>query len=175
MLIGHLPAGYIASSFVLDQVRASAKAKRRLLIVGLVCSVLPDLDTLYFYLVDSSRHHHAFVTHWPSFWVALTGVGLLTSYLRRDRLLRVGALLGGMNALLHLALDSIAGQVYWLKPFSERHLTLVEIPARYDSWVVSFLLHWTFGVEVALVVVAVVLFAWRRKRGKKESVGVRAA
>ncbi|MEL6614023.1 MAG: metal-dependent hydrolase, partial [Bacteroidota bacterium] len=134
MLIGHLPAGYLASTVALGRIHADEAARRRLLLVALVCSVLPDLDTIYFYLVDSSQHHHAFVTHWPIFWAALTAIGVGVAAIRNDRLLRLAVLVGGMSAMLHLVLDSIAGQVYWLAPFSDVSVTLVEIPARYDSW-----------------------------------------
>ena len=61
-------------------------------------------------------------------------------------------------------LDSVAGSVRWLAPFSDRETTLVEVPATHALWIVSFVTHWTFAVEIGLVVAAVVVWALRRRR-----------
>lgn len=76
----------------------------------------------------------------------------------------LGVAFAGGAGLLHLALDSIAGAVRWAAPFSDHATTLVDVPARHGWWVWSMVGHWTFGVEVALVVVAGIV-AWRRNRG----------
>lgn len=76
MLIGHLPAGYLASTVALDRLGADRPLRTRLLAVGLFASVAPDIDLLYFHGVDSSAHHHAFPTHWPVVWLALAFGGL---------------------------------------------------------------------------------------------------
>jgi inner membrane protein len=69
----------------------------------------------------------------------------------------------GAGGLRHMALDSIAGEIRWLAPVSDWSLTLVIIPAAFDSWILRFVTHWTFGIEVALTVVAVGV--WVRRRG----------
>lgn len=160
MLIGHLPAGYLATAAL------TRSGGRRLLALGLACSVAPDLDLLYFYGVDSGLHHHAFPTHWPVTWLA---VGLIVGLAWRP----IAGLVAGGNGLLHLGLDTIAGEVRWLAPVSEWPLTLVAVPTRFESWVLSFLTHWTFGVEVAIAVAAGVVW-WRRRgsrAGDREGVG----
>ena len=161
MLIGHLPAGYLAATAAL---RNTSPAERTSLMAAtLVGSVLPDLDLLYFYGVDSSVHHHALPPHWPLLWVA---VGIASSSLlaRTDcgRWGRIGLAVSAA-ALLHCGLDSIAGSVRWLAPFSDHETTLVTIPATHDSWIVSFITHWTFGVELALVALAAVVWRIRRR------------
>lgn len=163
MLIGHLPAGYLASTAALDAVGLDGLVRRRLLTAGLVASVAPDLDLLYFYGVDSGVHHHAFPTHWPVVWVGVALVGLAVAAASGRRAWGLGGLMVGAGGLLHLALDSVAGEVRWLAPASDWSLTLVTVPARFDSWVLSFLTHWTFGVELVLVALAVGV-AWRRAR-----------
>jgi inner membrane protein len=62
--------------------------------------------------------------------------------------------------LLHMVLDSIAAEILWLKPFSDFEVNLVEVPARYDWWVWSFVLHWTFLLELAIVLAAGITL-WR--------------
>ena len=165
MLLGHLPAGYLASTAALARLGVGAVARRRLMAAALVASVAPDLDLLFFYGVDRGVHHHAFVTHWPVLWVGLAASGALLGAVLGRRLWVLGALVVGAGGLLHLALDSIAGEVRWLAPWSVASVTLAEVPPRFDSWILSFVAHWTFGVELALV--AFGLIVWRRKRAPR--------
>ena len=160
MLIGHIPAGYLAATPVLDRLGLTPRRRRTLLIVALVASVAPDLDVLAFYATGGQVHHHAFPTHWPLAWLAVTGLGLAVAAVRRSRWVALLALTVGAAAFLHLSLDSIAGAVRWGAPFSSHETTLVEVPARYAHWIVSMVLHWTFGVELLIAAVA-----WRRRAG----------
>jgi inner membrane protein len=163
MFIGHLPAGYLCTTALLRATGLPPERQRPLLWAGLASSVLPDLDMLYFYLVDRQRHlHHAYWTHLPFFWLCLIGLGALIAWWRGrgwPLLLVVAA-----NLMLHMLLDTLVGGVRWLSPLSDAWLTLVEVPARYQPWVLSFILHWTFGLEL-LVCLAAGGFYWRRRRG----------
>ncbi len=159
MLIAHLPAGYLLTAAIQNRLGVRSRA---VLATGLVASVLPDLDLLWFYLADGRQTmHHEFVTHAPLAWVALAALAWTLA-----RLLRVqgaGLLIGVAlaNLLLHIALDSIAGRIRWLWPFSDAETTLLTIPARYDWWVWSFVFHWYFLMELAIIAAAAALL-WRR-------------
>ena len=141
MIIGHLPAGYLAA-------RGASALGAPQLYWGLIAgSIAPDLDMLWFFFVDGGTvHHHTYLTHRPIMWVGVLAMGLV---LRRNFLTGMG--LGG---LLHLALDTIVGRVMWFWPLSDTGVTLVEVPATQSHWLLSFMVHWTFAVELALVVVA---------------------
>jgi inner membrane protein len=151
MLIGHLPAGYLLSRL------CRRKAARVALLVG---SILPDLNMLYFYFVDAGRvHHHGYPTHIPAYW---TGVALCLWLLsKRSRLKGVTRVLGwGVAGVgLHLLLDSVAGDIRWLAPFSTQAFSLVHVQATRGLWIWNFVLHWTFLLEVGLVVVAAEVLA----------------
>lgn len=153
MFIGHLPAGYLLARGL------RATGVSRALAVGVLFgSIAPDVDMLWWAFVDSSVHHHTFTTHRPAVWVAVLVVGLLT---------RSHGLLGaGIGGVLHMALDSIAGAIAWGWPVWTDGAPLVVVPATQDHWVLSFLVHWTFRVEIAIVCVAalVLLLGWRRGR-----------
>lgn len=71
------------------------------------------------------------------------------------------SLVVGCNTLLHIVLDSVTGSIRWLEPFADHALTLVEVPVRYEPWFFNFLLYWTFAGEIAIVLVAVLV--WRRR------------
>lgn len=145
MIVAHLPAGYLLARRWSGPVAAAA----------LLGSVLPDLDMAWFHLVDGRAvHHHRYLTHVPGFWAALGGVVALALWaLGRERALACcGALLAGVA--LHLALDWPVGGLMWLWPLDDRLFALVTVPARFDWWVWSFVLHWSFAAEVAIVLAA---------------------
>ncbi|TIL70163.1 MAG: metal-dependent hydrolase, partial [Mesorhizobium sp.] len=60
-------------------------------------------------------------------------------------------------AMIHMILDSVASPIMWLMPFDRRALELVTVPAMYRNWVMSFMLHWTFALELLICAWALVL------------------
>lgn len=150
MLIAHLPAGYLLS----DRLAGRGPRRRALMVTGLIASVLPDTDLLWFYLVDGRQTlHHDFAFHWPLFWIAAVGLGwLVTRPFTAGATPFAGIALAGL--MLHMILDSVAGGITWLAPFSPWSLRLVEVPATRDWWVWSFTLHWTFALELAILLCA---------------------
>ncbi|MFC3630789.1 metal-dependent hydrolase [Paracoccus angustae] len=139
-------------------------ARRGLMVTGLVASVLPDLDLIWFYLVNGRQNpHHEFVFHWPLFWVAVAlilwiasmGLGL------RGAMPFLGIAL--VSLLLHMVPDSVAAEIAWLMPFSDAEVNLVVVPARHDWWVHSFVLHWTFLLELTICGWAALVLAGNRR------------
>ena len=147
MFIGHLPAGYLAARTLWPD------TARTIMIAALIGSVLPDIDMLYFYLIDArSTHHHEYITHRPILWLGVLLAGL---FLRRTPIIALG-----LAALLHMVLDSIVGKIAWGWPISHHAEPFVVVPATHDFWVFSFLTHWTFKVEIAITLLALFV-AWR--------------
>ncbi|WP_299550197.1 metal-dependent hydrolase [uncultured Tateyamaria sp.] len=150
MIVGHLAAGYLAA-------RAFAALGATAVFSGVIVgSVIPDVDILWFFLVDGQQtHHHDYLTHRPLVWAVVLLIGVT---IRRSVVVGLG-----LGALLHLALDSIAGKVAWAWPVLDEATPLVIVPATQAHWVLSFLLHWTFAVEIALCIAALLLFASARR------------
>ena len=152
MIVGHVAAGYLLAralhrSFDKDPVIWWG------IVVG---SVLPDIDMLWFVLVDGGAvHHHTYLTHDPTLWFGVLCAGLtLTSR----------ALIGcGIGAVVHMALDTIAGAIRW--GFGEMSFSgpLIVVPATQPHWLLSFMLHWTFAVELALCAAALAVLCRSRK------------
>ena len=160
MILGHLPAGYVAARLLQGRAAAQGVAWRPFLIAALLGSVAPDFDFLYFYLIDASRHHHAFVTHTPLFWGGLLLAAVLWYGLARNRRWAVLALVFTFNACIHLCLDSIAGSIRWLAPFSEQVFALTRVP-HVTAWRrLDYLLHWASWLE--LIPIAWAVWLWRR-------------
>ena len=160
MLIAHLPAGYILGTAA--RRRASSSAVMAAALIG---SVAPDFDVIYFYASGGRVHHHAYVTHWPLFWlVAAVLVLPFLKWLRPDWL--VTGFVFFAAAMLHMVMDTIAAPLLWLAPFSFHEFELVRVPATHVSWIVSFLLHWTFLLEISICLSALALFLMRRRRAE---------
>ena len=160
MLTAHLPAGYITGRAL-----AGPTIKAEILWPALIGGVLPDIDMLYFYLVDQGgAHHHAYPTHWPLVWVGLCLPLILTAWAAGwPRLCKAfSAFLAGV--MVHMLLDTVGAPIYWLMPFAWGQVELVEVPARYAHWIISFLLHWTFLLELGIWALAAFLFFRRPAR-----------
>ncbi|MCQ8781905.1 metal-dependent hydrolase [Mangrovibrevibacter kandeliae] len=161
MFVAHVPAGYIVAAPLADRL---GRRHRAALGIGLVAAVLPDIDLLYFYAF-ANRHvsHHDYWTHTPLAWVAagiVIAVVLIMANRRRWLPLLGIALL---NVELHFVLDSLAADIRWLYPLSPVRYELVHVPLTHRPWWLSFLLHWTFGIELAIVAAAGLYFASRRR------------
>ncbi|MDM8553004.1 metal-dependent hydrolase [Desulfobacterales bacterium HSG2] len=155
MFIGHIPAGYLWTHFFLRWSNgriAGSRPGRVNILSGLIASILPDFDLFYFYLIDHRQHlHHGYWTHIPAFWLCIMavwiGIGWLTKH---SRIIFSGAIIGS-NIFLHLFLDTIVGDIRWLYPLSRQSFSFFHVPATFDWWVLSFILHWTFLFEVAIM------------------------
>ena len=132
MFIGHLPAGYLVFRTV---------HRRSLLWAGCLGAVAPDLDMLAFHFWhERAFHHHEYLTHRPLFWAAVLVLALCLKHMALPRVMAWVAVFA-CGAILHCGLDTIAGSIGWLWPFSDAATTLVMIPPTYEHWVYSFLFH----------------------------------
>lgn len=157
MFIGHLPGAYLVFRTVGPGLTKVAFA------AAMIGAVAPDIDMLWFYLVDNrSHHHHDYLTHRPILWAGIAAMGLLS----RLALPRAGTIVAafGAGGLVHMALDSIVGKITWGWPFTDAAYPLVVVPATKSHWILTFLSHWTFAVEIAITLLA--FFLWRRGKRK---------
>lgn len=162
MFIAHLPAGYLATRFLLRRMDVQGVNPGAFLAAGLAGSVAPDLDLFYFYLIDDRANpHHSYVTHLPAAWLALAGLLALLSCFKRVKAVAMPWMVFALNGLLHLALDTVAGGIRWLAPFYTGYFSLFKVEPLYRPWWLNFFLDWTFAIELAIVLAA--LIAWRRK------------
>ena len=166
MLIGHLPAGYLVSRVIAARAADPARASW-LLLFGLIGSILPDSDLLWFYFLDGGRvHHHRYITHWPSFWLTLLPVTYFVLRVTRRARYVAPMLVLFLNVLVHLLLDTIVGDVWWLAPFDDEPYRLFTVASVHKPWVLNFVLHWSFALELGLVAAAGYFYvrsanAWR--------------
>jgi hypothetical protein len=147
MLVAHLPAGYILG-------RAFGARRGAVMAAALAGSVLPDFDLFWFYVIDDRAiHHHCYWVHAPGFWAAVAVASLpLLRWAAPALWWPALAFFGSL--LVHVLGDSIGGGIMWLWPLDDRLLSLVTVPATQAHWVASFVLHWTFLLELGVIGVA---------------------
>lgn len=153
MFIGHLPAGYLLTRGLQRKFNTD-----KFLWAGLLASVFPDIDMLYFYFVDDRQTlHHHYWTHLPLIWITLWLLFTAIAVALKNKNILVLTTIIFSNIILHFALDSIVGGIAWLYPFIDYDLFLFTVPATHDFWVWSFVFHWTFLFEVAVIIAAAYL------------------
>lgn len=154
MFIAHLPAGYLLTKRIQQKIHET-----KYLWIGLSASVLPDIDMLYFYFVDNRQKlHHEYWTHLPMFWLLLWAMIAIGNLYFKSRTVTVVSLIFFSNIFLHLVLDTLVGGISWLYPWSSQSFSLVTVPATHAFWVLSFMMHWSFLVELAIIVWVIVTF-----------------
>lgn len=162
MFIAHLPAGYLLTRFITQRVKHPEKSAW-FMAAGLVGSVFPDIDMLYFYLIDMRlHHHHQYWTHIPSVWLIILIPLIGVSWITRHHFLTQTVALFGLNIMFHLLLDTVVGDIWWLSPWINHPYRLFTVPALYSPWQLNFLLHWSFALELAIA-----WFAWRQYRASR--------
>jgi len=160
MFIAHLPAGYLLTRGIQHRMH-----EVKYLWIGLAASVLPDVDLLYFYLIDHRQTmHHEYWTHLPIFWLVLWAVLAIGNLSFKNHAVTTISLIFFSNIFLHLILDTFVGGIAWLYPLSSQSFSLVIVPATHMFWVLSFVTHWSFLVELAIVAAAIVMYAKNRNR-----------
>lgn len=156
MFIAHLPAGYILTKYIQHK---SGNYSRWLLWIGLIASVFPDIDLFYFYLIDNRQTlHHHYITHLPLAWLTLASIlyGIFVVTGKKQYMVYLAVVFA--NVMLHMALDSIAAGIHWLYPLVDLEINLVNVPAIHDWWVWNFVFHWTFLLEISIILSSLIVW-----------------
>ncbi len=161
MIIGHAPAGYVISRLLLHRFCPGDIPVKIFLWCGVIGAIAPDIDMLYFHLVDHRQHHHhSYVSHFPIVWFSLVLLSFLWVRWAKNKYYAVLACIFSVNGFVHLFLDTLVGDVWWFAPFIDRSFAFFSVPVLYKLWWLNFLLHWSFAVELAILVWA--LYLWRQ-------------
>jgi inner membrane protein len=128
-----------------------------------------DIDIIYFYLIDNRQNlHHGYWIHVPFYWMIIAIVTILLFWMMKKRKYIIASIIFFGNVFLHLFLDTLVGKIEWLYPLSNKGYYLFDVPAVYDFWVWNFVFHWTFFIEVGIVVWAGYVF-YKNRNIKKDT------
>ena len=159
MLIAHAPTGLLLAALLMPMKPVKVSWQRWYL-TGAVFGALPDVDMLWFYLVDQRQfHHHVYFTHWPIVWLLVSMVAGVAWGVWRKPWTAYAVLLG-VAGMSHMVLDSVVGDIGWLKPWHDQLYAMFVVTNRYSPWQLNFIIHWSFALELALLALSV--WQWRR-------------
>jgi len=159
VFIAHLPAGYLVT-------RGLQRLKKMpvYLGIGLIASVLPDIDLLYFYTFGHRQVvHHDYFTHLPLFWVSAWLVCYVYAKMSGQLKTQFLVLVFFTNIFLHLILDTFVGGINWLYPFSRQSIELITLSNTHDFWVLNFVLSRSFLVEILIALVALGYWVYEKR------------
>jgi len=152
MFIAHLPAGYLLAHHLLKKNSTLPVSPRALTLTAMAGAIAPDLDMLYFYFIDHGQtHHHKYLSHWPILWIGLLSISVLAVGVMKRKPLPFLVLIFSLGGLLHMLLDSVVGDIWWLAPIVDQPYALFTVPARFQPWWLNFVLHWSFVIELLII------------------------
>lgn len=123
--------------------------------VFLLGSILPDFDMAWWlWLSDRQVSHHTYWTHLPAFWLTLFAIALAFGACAGLKSMLRPLLVFGAAILAHLIMDTHVGGILWAYPFSDHKFCLFAVPNDNGHFLVSAILHWTFLIEVPLILIA---------------------
>ncbi len=159
MFVAHLPAGYLLSKYFESKSKRKKISWRLFLTFGLIGSILPDLDLLYFYLIDGHQHqHHSYWTHIPIYWVFLYTFFASVFILKKNKHMLFITTFIFIDVMLHIILDTVAGGIMWSYPINTQYFSFFSVLPQYNWWVLNFIFHWTFLFEVVIIIFAFIIF-----------------
>lgn len=162
MIIAHAPSGYILATSIMRRIASAPVTVKAVVAAGVIGALAPDFDMAYFHLIDNRQtHHHKYISHWPILWLALTVVSALWfSHAKQSRAAAL-SLVFCLGAVLHVLLDSFVGDIWWFAPFLDQPYAMFTVPARFKPWWLNFILHWSFAVELAICIWALLIYRGR--------------
>ncbi len=169
LLPGHIAFGYLASKAALHSIDLPAHEADIALLIGVISSVAPDLDLLYFFLrkrslkLQDDSSHRTLLSHAPLLWLA--SAIALALFGQSEFWIAVGLAIWA-GSWSHFAGDSIEYGIMWLWPFSKRQFSLRKIseagpsekslPRFYWRYFCDiYARNWTFWMEVTIICLAI--------------------
>ncbi len=155
MFFAHLPAGYLLTRKMIKYSADSTISSKYLMFIGLVSSIIPDIDILYHVFLDKEKlFHHYYWPHIP-FWIITFHICiLLVLKLAGMKRFYLAAHIIAANFLLHMVLDTMTTWILWLYPFSMQQVGLTSI-SEYQFW-----------TESAIIIAAIATFINAHKKRK---------
>lgn len=123
----HISGGYIALN-IINRISPNLElTNNELMIAGLIGSVLPDIDYVFFKYV---KDHHNSWTHTPVFWIAIYIIVLILSLVFNEPILRSYSTALIIGIFTHLFLDWYSGRTTGIRilyPYSKKVFSLYQI------------------------------------------------
>ena len=156
MITAHLPSGYVLSHM--------AGWQKSVAVAAIVGAGFPDIDLLwYFYVDNTSIHHHRYWVHAPAFALGAGALLVLALHPFAPRLRAVGIAFAA-GWFLHICLDGLVGEIMWLWPINDTLYAMIDQPPSGGQLVSARLLQWSFFLELPIWASAIYFFFSKGRR-----------
>lgn len=165
MLFAHAPAGFLAAYFtrkiwVTPRYGPGLTQKQTYLLyfLGAFFGIFPDIDGLYFYLVNATLSHREYFTHSFIFYFLVWLILYFIARLLKNNFLKAFSFVFFFAVLSHLLLDSLSYGVMWLYPFSYLPFGLLGIDFLASGFFGQRFLFINLFLETIIILAALNLF-----------------
>lgn len=111
MILAHAPAGYIIGYLFSSYIKRPALHKP-IMVTSLITSIMPDLDMLYWFLIDNQQHdHHIYWSHIPFVYFALLPFIALALLRKQWRIMGAFMSLAWINFMMHAVFDTVVSGI----------------------------------------------------------------
>jgi membrane-bound metal-dependent hydrolase YbcI (DUF457 family) len=155
MFLAHLPSGFLATRFLQNKIKTD-----KYLIFGLIGSIAPDFDLIYFNLAKNylgeSFSHRQLITHTPFFWLVLLFFSFLQwrlFWFKKHSF--IPYLFFCLTAILHLILDTLVGKINWLFPLNREYYGIGVASYPYFSFII---------LELIIIIPAIWIYVTESKK-----------
>lgn len=172
MIIGHLPAGYFLTRYLIK--RQKLPLTKFWLGLGLIAAVLPDFDYAYWILSnDQSESHRGYITTYPIIYFGIFLIFVLIYLIKKNVWLKNFIIIVFANIFLHFLLDTPFYGVKWLLPFYRQEIGVYDVGSYTNGsgiHINNYFAHWYWFLEIALWIAAVISII---RSNKKEQLGTK--
>lgn len=162
MIFSHAPAGFIATfaTRYFWNKKLTKKQTYILYLIGIIAGIFPDIDVIYYYLINASTRHRELITHSPFFYILIWIILYIIAYLTKKQILKSLGLIIFTSSLSHFILDSITTGIPWFYPFSTRTWGLLNLPWFNFQFIYEHLFIFIFSIEALIFLIAVVILTF---------------
>ena len=173
--IGHIAFGYLSTKLILIFAPQFSNSEYNLLmLIGIIASLLPDLDFIPFFIkhrsikLQKNKSHRKIYSHSPLLW---TSILIIAMFFTTSPLALFTCLVILVGSLSHFIADSIEYGIYWLWPFSSVKWRLRQargsepldkensILGYYTTFIKKvYIKNWTFYIELFIITIAILVF-----------------
>ncbi|OGE80234.1 MAG: hypothetical protein A2826_03145 [Candidatus Doudnabacteria bacterium RIFCSPHIGHO2_01_FULL_43_23] len=174
---GHFAAGYLTTRLTIAGLIATfpQASDPRFWAIGLIASVIPDLDEfVVFYKVgrltgDNKVPHRKFISHSPLLHLAIGAIAFLIANILGSQDWQLYSVLYVVGIWTHFVFDSFGYGIMWLWPFTPRLFSLRAREQDFQIKETKFFAYWleflkiyskdlVFWLELIVIAVALVVF-----------------
>jgi len=165
MLIGHLPAGYFLTRYLIKKNKLPLNVFW--LGLGLIASILPDFDIAWIIIHDTTiSSHRNYYTYYPIFWLLLFLISVLVYFFVKKKWLIKGIYLVFGNIFLHFLLDTPFVGIKWFWPVYNKFIGIYNTGFTGGFLVENFFTHWFWYLEICLWLAAIGAVIISYKKGE---------